>query len=71
MIFWLMLKLEISYRVTVQESPFIIMPLVTNVFFMTLTSCDLNVYNHIRYNLLQDCDYRQKKILQNNFFILE
>jgi hypothetical protein len=25
-------------------------------------NCDLNVYNHIPYELLQDCDYRKKKL---------
>ncbi len=30
---------------------FIIKPLVT-IFFMTLTNCDLNVYNHIPYKPL-------------------
>jgi hypothetical protein len=37
-----------------------IMPLVTT-FFVALTNYDLNVYNHIPYKLLQDCDYKQKK----------
>jgi len=36
------------------------MPLVT-AFFVTLRNCDLNVYDHIPYKLLQDCDYKQKK----------
>jgi hypothetical protein len=45
--------------------PFIIMPLVAT-FFLTLTNCDLNLYNHIPYKPLQDCDYRLK-ILQNDF----
>jgi len=36
------------------------MPLVTT-FLMTLTNCDLNMYSHIAYKPLQDCDYRQKK----------
>jgi hypothetical protein len=35
------------------------MPLVI-VFFVTLTNCDLNVYSHSPYKLLQDCDYKQK-----------
>ncbi len=70
MIFRLVLKLEISYKVTGN-------PLYNHAlgdqffFFMTPTNCDLNVYNHIPYNLLQDCDYTQKETLQNNFFILE
>jgi len=45
------------------------MPSVTT-FFVTLTSCDLNVYSHIPYKPLQDCDYRQKKILQNSLLML-
>ncbi len=45
------------------------MPLVTT-FFVTLTNCDSNVYNHIPYKHVQDCDYRQKT-LQNNPFMLE
>jgi hypothetical protein len=24
-------------------------------------NCDLNVYNHIPYKLLQDCEYKPKK----------
>jgi hypothetical protein len=39
------------------KPPFIIMPLVTT-FFVILTNCDLNVYNHIPYKHLQACDYR-------------
>jgi hypothetical protein len=34
-------------------------------------NCDLNVYSHIPYKLLQDCDYRKKKTLQNSSFMLE
>jgi hypothetical protein len=34
-------------------------------------NCDLNMYSHIAYKLLQDCDYREKKNLQNNPFMLE
>jgi hypothetical protein len=34
---------------------------------VTLTNCDLNMYNHIPYNPLQDCDYKLKN-LQNSFF---
>jgi hypothetical protein len=45
------------------------MPLVT-IFFVTLTNCDLNVYNHIPYKPVQDCDYRLKK-LQHNLFMLK
>ncbi len=30
-------------------------------FFVTLTNCDLNAYNHIPYKHLQDCDYIGKK----------
>jgi hypothetical protein len=33
-------------------------------------NCDLNMYSHISYKTLQDCDYRQKN-LQNNPFMLE
>jgi len=36
------------------------MPLVTT-FFVTLMNCDLNVYSHIPYKPLQDCDYMQKQ----------
>jgi hypothetical protein len=36
------------------------MPLVTT-FFVTLTNCDLNMYNHIPYKPLQVCDYKQGK----------
>ncbi len=31
-------------------------------FFATLMNCDLNMYSHISYRPLQDCDYRQKKL---------
>jgi hypothetical protein len=34
--------------------------LLVTTFFVTLMNCDLNVYNHIPYKSLQDCDYRQK-----------
>jgi hypothetical protein len=48
------------------------MPLVIILFCVTLTNCDSDVYSHFPYKPLQDCDYRQKKILQNsqlfNFF---
>ncbi len=43
------------------------MPLVTNFFFLTLMNCDLNVYNHIPYKPLQDCDYRPKKLTKQPF----
>jgi hypothetical protein len=33
-------------------------------------NCDLNVYSHIPYKLLQDYDY-SKSNLQNNPFMLE
>jgi hypothetical protein len=39
-------------------------------FFVTLMNCDLNVYSHILYKPLQDCDCRQKN-LQNNLFMLK
>jgi hypothetical protein len=45
--------------------------LLVTTFFVTLTNCDLNVYNHISYKLLQDCDYKQKKTLQNSSFMFE
>jgi len=32
-------------------------------FLVTLTNCDLNVYRHIPYKTLQDCDYIPKKKL--------
>jgi hypothetical protein len=34
-------------------------------------NCDLNVYCHIPYKPVQDCDYKQKKTLQSNSFMLE
>jgi len=43
-----------------QWNLFIIMPFLTT-FFLTLMNCDLNVYNHIPYKPLQDCDSKQKK----------
>jgi len=39
------------------KPPFIITPLATT-FFVTLTNCDLNVYNHIPYKHFQGCDCR-------------
>jgi hypothetical protein len=61
MIFWLVLKLEISNRVT--ENPLYNHTVGDYFFFLvTLTNCDINVYNHTRYSLLQDCDYRQKNL---------
>ncbi len=39
-------------------------------FFVTLTDCDLNVYSHIPYKPLQDCDYGQM-FLQNSPFMLK
>jgi hypothetical protein len=33
---------------------------MTTFFFVTLTNCDLNMYNHIPYKPLQDCDYKPK-----------
>jgi hypothetical protein len=35
-------------------------------FFVTLMNCDLNMYSHIPYKPLENCDYRPKKNLQNN-----
>jgi hypothetical protein len=32
-------------------------------------NCDSNVYSHISYKLLQDCDYMQKKMLQKIVFL--
>jgi hypothetical protein len=51
------------------------MPSVTT-FFVTLMNCDLNLYNHIPYKPLQDCDYRpekkqKQKTLQNRSFMVE
>jgi hypothetical protein len=43
---------------------------MVTIFFMTLINCDLNMYSHISYKLLQDCDYKKKK-LTNNPFMLE
>jgi len=34
-------------------------------------NCGLNMYSHILYKPLQDCDYKKKKTLQNNSFMLE
>jgi len=31
-------------------------------------NCDLIVYSHISYKLLQDCDYRQKKFYKTTIF---
>jgi hypothetical protein len=36
-------------------------PLVTTFIFVTLMNCDLNMYSHIPYKFLQDCDYKQNK----------
>jgi len=43
------------------QTPFKIMPLVSFLFLVTLMNCDLNVYSHILYKPLQNCDYRPKK----------
>jgi len=43
------------------------MPLETT-FFVTLTNCDLNVYSHIPYKPIQDCDYRQKNLTKQPFY---
>jgi len=37
-------------------------------FFVTLTNCDLNMYNHIPYKPLQDCDYSQKHLTKQPFY---
>jgi hypothetical protein len=37
-------------------------------FFVTLMNCDLNVYRHIPYKPLQDCDYKQKKFIKQHFY---
>jgi hypothetical protein len=34
-------------------------------------NCDLNVYSHIPYKSLIDCDYGEKKTLQNSPSMLE
>jgi hypothetical protein len=47
------------------------MPLVIIFYlFLTMINCDLNMYSHISYKPLQDCDCRQKN-LQNNPSMLE
>ncbi len=51
-----------------QWTPFIITPLMTTPF-VTLTNCDLNMYSHIPYKLLQDCDYRGKKVAKQPFML--
>ncbi len=39
------------------------MPMVAVFFFfLTLMNYDSNVYSHIPYKLLQDCDYKKKKV---------
>jgi len=40
-------------------------------FFLALMNYDLNVCSHVPYKPLQDCNYRQKKTLQNNCFMLK
>jgi hypothetical protein len=53
------MKLKYIYiYIYIYKTPFIIKALAT-IFLVTLTNCDLNVYNHIPYKPLQDCDYRQ------------
>jgi len=37
-------------------------------FLVTLTIYDLNVYSHIPYKPLQDCDYMQKKFTKEPFY---
>ncbi len=39
------------------------MPLVIT-FFVTIMNCDLNMYSHIPYKPLQNCDYRQKNLIK-------
>jgi hypothetical protein len=34
-------------------------------------SCDLNLYNHIPYKPLQDCDYRQTNKNKNNLYKID
>jgi hypothetical protein len=36
------------------------MPMLNTFFLLTLINYDSNVYNHIPYKPLQDCDYKQK-----------
>jgi hypothetical protein len=60
---------------------FIITPLVTTSFFSffffggKLMNCDLNMYSHIPYKSLQDCDFKppqkKKKNLQNSLVMLK
>jgi hypothetical protein len=38
-------------------------------FFVTLMNFDLNVYTHIPYKPSPDCDYRQKKITKQPFYV--
>jgi hypothetical protein len=38
-------------------------------FFATLTNCDLNVYSHIPYKPLQDCDYKPKMFTTQPFHV--
>ncbi len=45
-----------------------ITPLVTT-FFETPANYDLNVYSHILYKPLQDCDYKPKNLQQNLFML--
>jgi hypothetical protein len=47
------------------------MPFGDHFFLMTLTNCDLNLYSHILYKPLQDSDYMNFFLLQNNSFMLK
>ncbi len=38
-------------------------------FCLTQMNCDLNVYSHIPYKPLQDCDYRPKKRIYKTTFL--
>jgi hypothetical protein len=37
-------------------------------YFVTLMNYDLNMYHHIPYKLLQDYDYRKKKLTKQLFY---
>ncbi len=66
-----------GYKRILKDKYLVIFPYTINYnhtlgdhLFVTLTNCDLNVYSHIPYNPLQDCDYKKKK-LQNSLFMLK
>jgi len=46
---------------SIYSNPLYIYALGDHFFWVTPPNCDLNVYGHILYKLLQDCDYRPKK----------